>query len=640
MISAALSLHPIKTLVAGEKVHLPVSVTWDESGTEMVISRYGDDVWDLWPYIHHENISASEKRIDWRMKLKDGFRLTDLRHAILLESAKDFILSLSREPIEGRQRPTMLTVKGRYKHLKPLLSWMVDQGVNQFEQLAGRAMDYVPIARRKINGHMLALGTAYLRLTILEDIYLQRKKLNDALRVYPWPHESSIGLAGVDQSGRRKPKTKRIPEAVVRQLAPEVFSYLERAEVLLDARDAVDTIDELGIDNSAKGQQLRADKRRQVCCKFGFSGTKKLQEELSHLRIACYIIISLFSGIRDSELLALEHHCVSHGQGVDGVDLTWIHGVIYKTDDPKHKWLVPSIVEDAIQVMVRYSKPYREKLLAEGELILRRLAKGNLMERERTLLVTRLSVAQNQKDKLFLSWFTNNHSIQVLSHARVRELLKEFCSDRTILGEDGKPWNLSSHQFRRTYAYFVASAELGDLQYLREHFGHRSLDMTLLYADEATDQYNMDSDLLNEICIAKYEKQEGVLRHYLLEDIPMASGELMLADLRRTIHTAKNKEEILRDVSENVVLTGTGHSWCIGNVKGTGCGGLCVFEADMCVDCSYAMIGPEHLHVWKEIAEQQLAVLKMFDLGKPGKARAKRILDKAQQVISKLEGVT
>ncbi|MBN0217670.1 hypothetical protein ACUS6W_32595, partial [Pseudomonas aeruginosa] len=57
-----------------------------------------------------------------------------------------------------------------------------------------------------------------------------------------------------------------------------------------------------------------------------------------------------------------------------------------------------------------------------------------------------------------------------------------------------------------------------------------------------------------------------------------------------------------------------------------------------CVDCNMALIGPEHLPVWKEIAEQQLVVLQLPDMGVPAKSRANHILEKANQVISKLDG--
>ena len=161
--------------------------------------------------------------------------------------------------------------------------------------------------------------------------------------------------------------------------------------------------------------------------------------------------------------------------------------------------------------------------------------------------------------------------------------------------------------------------------------------MTLLYTSGASDAYQTDTDLLTEILRSKTEKQESVLHNYLMTDAPLANGDIMLADLRQTIKTAKNKQSLLQQISSSITLNGTGHSWCIGNAKGTSCGGLCVFEADMCVDCAYGMIGPEHLPVWKEIALQQQTALDMSDLGLPGKTRSQRILNKALDVIAKLE---
>ncbi len=51
-----------------------------------------------------------------------------------------------------------------------------------------------------------------------------------------------------------------------------------------------------------------------------------------------------------------------------------------------------------------------------------------------------------------------------------------------------KPWPLASHPFRRNFAHFVAKSDLGDLNQLREHFGHWSIEMTMLYADGALDE--------------------------------------------------------------------------------------------------------------------------------------------------------
>ena len=58
----------------------------------------------------------------------------------------------------------------------------------------------------------------------------------------------------------------------------------------------------------------------------------------------------------------------------------------------------------------------------------------------------------------------------------------------------------------------------------------------------------------------------------------------------------------------------------------------------MCTECDWAIISQEHLPVWREIAKQQEIVLDIDDIGEPGKARARRILQKAKEVVMTLEG--
>ena len=70
-----LDLRPIKTVTATEKALLPVSVTVATDGQPLVVSRFGDDVWDLYPYFAQENKRASDKVIDWRGSDFDSARL-------------------------------------------------------------------------------------------------------------------------------------------------------------------------------------------------------------------------------------------------------------------------------------------------------------------------------------------------------------------------------------------------------------------------------------------------------------------------------------------------------------------------------------------------------------------------------------
>jgi hypothetical protein len=216
--------------------------------------------------------------------------------------------------------------------------------------------------------------------------------------------------------------------------------------------------------------------------------------------------------------------------------------------------------------------------------------------------------------------------------------LKRFCAYLGILGEDGQPYPLHSHQFRRTYARFIARSELGDLLTLRDHFGHWSIDMTVYYADGGADEYEADTELLEMVAEEKLERQNEIMGSYLDSDVPLANGNHWLKSWRSSVRTAVNKETLIAEYAGSITLTGTGHSWCVGITRGTCCGGLCVFEAQMCVDCNHGIIGPEHRPVWQGIREQQLEALALDDMGPGGRARAQQILACAERVLRRLDG--
>lgn len=635
-----LDLRPIKDFAPAEKANLPVSIALLPDGTPHVVSRYGDPIWDFYPYIPQENRRPSEKQIDWRIALPDGRRLTDPEHAGLLESTKDFIWSLFADPVEGRKRPTMVTLRDKVMHIKPLLRWMVSLGLTRFADLAGRTLDYVPVAKLGENGKPNEANTVACRLIAVEDLYHQRDKLNDALAAHPWPHEAACSLGGGKQGGaHRKPKTEFIPDAVAGRLAEVALDYVQnRSAAILAALQASGTAAQ-DKTNAGYGDQACCNARTAAARESGYAGSYELNAEVIRLRTACYIVIDMFSGIRDSEMMSIAENCIAPGRSRDGsTDILWLHGTIYKTGQRPKRWLVPPVVAEAVRVLTRLTAPLRAALVWEETEIQQRI--GLAIAKERARLVKRLDTVRKHKEKLFVAWSssTKGGSISVLSGTAMSGDLKRFCVYFGILGNDGQPYPLHAHQFRRTYARFIARSELGDLLTLRDHFGHWSIDMAVYYADGGADEYKADTELLEMVTQEKMARQGEIMGGYLDSDAPLANGGHWLKDWRASVRTAANKEELIKEYAGTITLNGTGHSWCVGNARGTGCGGLCVFEAQMCVECNYGIIGQEHRPVWAGIREQQQEALALDDMGPGGRARAKIILGYAQKVLQRLDG--
>jgi integrase len=636
-----LNLRSIKNLTLAEKTNLPVSITIMPDGTPMVVSRYGDKIWDFYPYIPQENVCSNNKQIDWRVRLPDGRLLSDSEHADLLMSTKDFIWSLFTDPVEGRKRPLMNTLRKKAMDIRPLLRWMVSLGVTRFADLRGQTLDYVPLAKLNTTGKPAAAETAADRLLVVEDLYHQRSKLHDALSEHPWLHETAGTLGGLNKGGiHSKPKTEYIPDAVASRLAVAALDYVQNRSVgILEALQAVgEAASKKAFVGFRSGAQCIASTATARIA--GYNRCANLTTDCIRLRTACYIAVGMFSGIRDSEMMSVTVHCIAHGTSRDGsTDVQWLHGTLYKTGIRPKKWLVPPIVQEAVDVLVRLTASQREKLLHEEHDLEIRISRLSLAT-ERGKLVKRLDTVRKQKDKLFLSQSRNPKAgeVSVISGSSLSRDLKQFCIDLGIQSDNGLPYPLHSHQFRRTYARFIARSELGDLLALRDHFGHWSIDMTVYYADGGADEYESDTELLKMIAEEKMGRQNEIMGSYLDSDAPLANGNHWLKNWRSTVRTATNKEALIAEYAGTITLTGTGHSWCVGIDRGTCCGGLCVFEPQMCVDCNHGIIGPEHRPVWEGIRDQQLEALALDDIGPSGRARAQKIIGEAEKVLRRLDG--
>ena len=630
-----LDLRPVKDVAFADKADIPVSIAFQSDGTSLIVSRYGDDIWDFYPYIPNANLAPSRKQLDWRIKLPDGRRLTDSEHADLLTSAKDFIWTLFTSPIEGRQRPMMRTLMTKSRNLFPLLRWMVNVGVARFSDLDGRTLDYVPVAKLTDDGQLAADSVVASRLVVLEEIYRQRKKLHDALRMHPWPDEVATSLAGHKQGGvHRKPKTEFIPDVVATRLAEVSIDYVRnRSQRILEVLVASDLAAERPIKaGHCKGSIVNA--RTVAILQAGFEDAYELRREVTLLRTACYIVIDLFSGIRDSEMMSIGEGCIAHGKSNDGTtDVLWLHGTIYKMGIRPKKWLVPPVVEEAVATLMRLTAPLRDVLRREESELETRI--GLSIGKEQARLIKRLDTVRIAKNKLFLG--KRAGSVNVICGTAMNNCLKDFCAEFGIHGEDGQPYSLYSHQFRRTYARFIARSELGDLLTLRDHFGHWTIDMTVFYTDGGADDYEADTELLQMITNEKMDRQTEIVGSYLDSETPLANGGHWLNSWRSTVRTAPNKEALIAEYAGSITLNGTGHSWCVGNAKGIDCGGLCVFEAQMCVDCNYGIIGQEHRPVWEGIRDQQNEALALDDMGIAGRERAQKIFGIAQKVLARLD---
>jgi len=640
-------LRPPKLLSQAQRKKIPVSFDIGPDGKPFAVSFLADHKMNFRAYITADNVRESDKTLNWGIRMHDGY-LTDPKYAALLSASQDFIWSLFADPIDGRERPVHFTLITKVYALKPLLRWMAKKGITRFADLTGHTMAYLPAARKseKSEGSVGAMKV-FTRLIILEQIYAQREKLHDALTRHPWPHETAASLAGVKQAGAAgKNKAGPLSDVIADELGMKALDYVQKqSERILGQYEAMTAVGEAAWqknadrDVSQKSQRkLKAQSRAAAARESGYEGVYALNAEMIRLRTACYIVIDLLSGVRDSELLGICLNCIAHRRSQDDtMDTIWLHGEILKGGRRPKAWQVSPSVELAVKVMTRLTAPLRAQLKVELAELEKQIPSS--FSKGKATLASRYNKVKRQQEKLFLSvWKNSGNAVSVIAGKSMCENLKSFCADLGIRGEDGKALSLKSTDFRPTYARMMARNEMGDPLTLRDHFGHRVIGTTLGYFGDAADSYDVDTELMQMIDAAKDKRQEEVMGDLLTSDKPLANGDHFLSAWRNVVRTAKSKEQLITQFAGALTLNGTGHSWCVGAVSGRSCGGFCILEAKMCVDCHYGIITEEHRPVWEGIKLQQEEALCLGDLGIPGIARANEIMAVAVKVLNRLDG--
>jgi hypothetical protein len=190
-------------------------------------------------------------------------------------------------------------------------------------------------------------------------------------------------------------------------------------------------------------------------------------------------------------------------------------------------------------------------------------------------------------------------------------------------------WNLSSHQFRRTFANYVVHSELGDLRALKDHFKHWSITMTALYA------YNdsLDRELFEEMLREKYWVEEQIKFDWFNLDSPITGG--VIADRimqvrgdEDRIKTFKTKRDMVRAYSANIPIRSTGIGWCTNDDDG--CMG------GKCDECDHGIVDKNNQKHWEGMLIQQFELSEVNDIGEAGQAAVAKGMERCEKVLTSL----
>ena len=569
-----------KGLSESAKFNIVVSAVADMDGSNHVLSRFGDSIWDFRPYFEQSNVADGQKYIPWPGDCSQE----------LVDDCKAVLYAWFKRGLPGSKPPVAMGIcQAAIASAIPMMRWLTALNIKRFDQVKPiHVVNYVHYTKSRLTRNA---GSVYDSLRILDFLWVFRNDTSSPLAACPWGDSSLWRVSGLAKQvgGTETGKTPIIPPDV----QAKVFNYCEEilaaAPRILNERDA----GSLGLRNPA----------------------------LIRIRDAALYVLSITSGMRNEEAFGVETGSW-RSEVRDGIEFHWVATTEHKTGKGRVEFLIPELTVKVLDLMSRYAKPLQEKLALEIAEMECNPTPQDLVNR-----MLRLAKAKRDAQKLFLCTSRSGHSESTGYHVDALSNGGSKVSFRRLAEAAGTDWQLAPHQCRRTYARNVVESRMGrsSLVFLKWQFKHSSMSMTQLYASNPMQDASLFDEVLEEMTDFKVDLIES-----WLGDQALSGGAGREIQKARAI-TLKSRTALLAETAAQVHIRATGHGWCLAQEKG--CGGAGLYEATRCVGCKNGVIDESFAEIWKGIYAQQTELLTIDDAGPAVRQRAERDVQWARQVM-------
>ena len=596
-------------------------------------STWNDPCWALAP-----TSALEEERpvlLRWDFKLSGDDRFTDRPYASLLESSRRLIGLIRSHSLTTGLPQRGTTIQLYFIRLRMLLRWMIEEGFTQFadlDEIALQRYRHHIASRRGRTARLLTPATQQLCFRVLVYLHRHRTELGDGLVVDPCPGTCAHALAGASRAlGGSLPYT---PDPVAVPLIQGAVDFLETSAIdILCARECYRATCERARTSGLRWQ----DYRRQVLHALQkrtirlpgsgkvINGLGELSTLISLLYSACFVVISYLVGPRASEILAFQAGCIRpmiadeiRGSG----ELAVIVGSIFKHErgyyGRAHEWVAPPPVVHAISILEALSEPHRQR-----------------SGRPQLWLRTRVH------RRGCFEWRPDSVAPLRLAHTkRICLGLAQLATWLQLPDYQGKPWPLSTHQGRKTFARFVALRDRTGLFALAQHLGHRDRQMT--------DKGYVGNDYALHEEIEEHILEQSVSAWEQMLSAPALGGRAgaHIMAKRPRFRGLKMKQD-LRSFAQLLVQAGLtlgvcDWGFCVYRQEHSACLGSAIEpnpinrEPSTCVRCRNYVVTEKHRPYWQEQVERHRALLNEPDLPRQTLKIARDRLTEATEVLRTL----
>lgn len=322
------------------------------------------------------------------------------------------------------------------------------------------------------------------------------------------------------------------------------------------------------------------------------------QRYLSQLITASYIVCGGFSGMRDSELDKLTPKSY-YKDTIEGRDYHMLQSHTFKLGEKRETWVTASSSKTAIELMTTLTDKWRQEANYPDKKYTDTIWINQTHRSKPPVLICNWNERLQRFCKQFNFIVTKDDYQECLdsnpkSHEKIKKTIKI-----------GKQWHLTTHQFRRTLAFYCIKNRFGTIVAIKQQFKHLYLAMTEWYTNggKLASYRSLIVDdnikaMLNDIN-AETTANKIFKQWHSNEKLSGSHGKAIMK-MRDDVPTIYSSWEVIYKAVKDSKLTlhGSLHSYC---KSGYDCDMDGVVTPQFCVDCrsGSSIIDEQQAQWWK-----------------------------------------
>lgn len=452
-----------------------------ENFTISSLSKFSDDIWD---FKNEEFIQKDKKTkylIDFNIKV-DGHELKNPKYYEIKTAFKSIIYYLIKDI-------SFLTVRSYVHDFKHIFKYMAKNKIHSFSKMNENS--FLALRNDLFNEYGVGSIQANKVFQLIKHITEKRKMIP-----YCYSEKLFNGLSTTEISLYKRDYSKQtevIPDEAVKNIILKCNRVINNSQDLINLKTEYSN---LFLTYKYDGLNGEFGRKKMIRKKFlkdnkHIKSSVEFKNSVDTLMVSCFILISLYTGMRIGEVLSIPVDCIKKKTTLNGqteYDIFYIKGTTYKYSDNKFG--------------VQETNDIRSEWLANGE-----------VSKAVSVLHTLFKYEYNNKniDNLFFSEVSvdefNNYMGQNIIIPKMKAFLEEF-------------GDINHHQFRRTFARLVARSAFCDVDILKEHFKHKNKEITEYYM-----RGDVDNEFIEFIEDDKNEIKKSILWDALLEKAKKDLGD-------------------------------------------------------------------------------------------------------------------